>query len=358
MTIGIAGAGAIALGYGAFLSKNGHRPQLWSPSGNRAVAFADGTPLTVSGAIEGQFPLEFCTGAAALAENDVIVLALPANGHRAVFDALLPHLAPRHTVIISGHLSFAALYLAKRLAERGVQIPIAVWNTTVLTSKAASATEIRVGAIRGQVDMAAVPAHLAPQAAKVCTALFGDRFAVKDDILTITLSNVNPQSHLGIALCNLTRIERGETWGQNSCITPAVGRFLEALDRERLAVARALGKSVRTIFDHQALSYGAMGTSVAEVAQAQATQGRDPLGPKTLDTRYVLEDVPFGLAVTDFLAQLSGAEVPLHRSGIAILNACYGRDLAAKNDLLPDLGISDPAMLMRLATEGYPLPTL
>lgn len=349
MKVGIAGAGAIAMGYAAFLLKSGHEPSIWSPSGQ----IAPGTVFTVTGAIESSFEIEICEGAAALAQNPVIVLALPAYGHRQVLDALLPHLEPRHCVIFSGHLSFAALYLSKKLAERGFQIPIAVWNTTVLTSKAPSRTEIRVGAIRGKVDMAAVPARFGDQALKICSELFGDRFTLKDDMLTITLSNVNPQSHLGIALCNLTRMERGESWGQNTNITPAVGRLLEALDRERIEVAKALGKTVRTIFEHQALSFGASGGSVSEMALAKAAEGQDPPGPKTIDSRYVLEDAPFGLVPTAFLARLSGADIPLHKSGIEILNACYGRDFAADNDLLPELGITDTESLKLLAVEGY-----
>jgi opine dehydrogenase len=37
----------------------------------------------------------------------------------------------------------------------------------------------------------------------------------RDDLLAIAVSNLNPQNHMGIALCNLTRMERGESWNQN-----------------------------------------------------------------------------------------------------------------------------------------------
>ncbi|MFD2262887.1 NAD/NADP octopine/nopaline dehydrogenase family protein [Lacibacterium aquatile] len=350
MKVGIAGAGAIAFGYAALLTNNSHQVSLWSPSGRW-----QGEARKITGAIEGDFRFAACADAKELAANEVIVLALPANGHRPVFDALLPHLAAHHTIIISGHLSFAALYLAKKLAERGLQLPIAVWNTTVLTSKAQSESEIKIGALRGKVDMATLPASDAPRTHEVCTALFGDRFVLRDDLLTITLSNLNPQSHLGIALCNLTRIERGETWGQRTHITPAVGRLLEALDTERLAVATALGKSVRTVFEHQQMSFGVSGGSVAEMAQILAAQGKDPNGPKDINTRYVLEDTPFGLVPTVYLARIAGVAVPLHESGILILNACYGRDFASDNDLLPELSITDTAVLKRLAADGYPI---
>ena len=52
---------------------------------------------------------------------------------------------------------------------------------------------------------------------------------------------------MAIALCNLTRMERGEAWSQNENIPDAVGRLIEALDAERLAIAAAFGATVRTV---------------------------------------------------------------------------------------------------------------
>ncbi|MCW8060794.1 NAD/NADP octopine/nopaline dehydrogenase family protein [Agrobacterium tumefaciens] len=353
MKVAIAGAGAIAMGYAAFLLQQGHEVSVWSPSGQRTKALIEGAPLTVSGAITGEFRPGVCRDAKELAESDVIVLALPAYGHRFVLDSLAPHLEQRHSVIISAHLSFSALYLSKTLAERGISIPIVVWNTTVLTSKAQSPIEIKIGAIRGKVDIAAVPASLASASQKTCAQLFGDRFVVKEDILTIVLSNINPESHLATALCNLTRIERGEIWGQRANMTPTVGRLVEALDRERLAIAAAFGKPVPSILDHFSKSFGITAGTVAEISTILVERGNDPMGPKDIDTRYVLEDVPFGLIPALKLAEMANVEAPLHKSGVEILSACYGRDFSGDNDLLGELDFSDTAVLQRLASNGY-----
>jgi opine dehydrogenase len=354
MNVGIAGAGAIAMGYAALLLRKGHSAHVWSPSGARTAALHEGAPLKVTGAIEGEFHPGVCIKPEEVAECDVIILALPAYGYRFVMDVLLPFIEPRHTVIISAHLSFAALYLAKKLAQRGIRIPIVVWNTTVVTSKAQSPTEIKVGAIRTKVDMASVPAAYAEKAHAICVKLFADRFAVKDDVLTITLSNINPETHLATVLCNLTRIERGEVWGQRSNMTPSVGRLIEALDRERLSIAMAFGKEVRSVSDHFAMSFGITDSSVAEISLSLAKRGNDPRGPADLRTRYVLEDVPFGLIPTLALAQMSDVEAPLHRSGVEILSACYGRTFEADNDLLGELGTLDANTLVKLAVDGYP----
>lgn len=338
MKVGIAGAGAIAMGYAAFLLGRGNSVDLWSPSGARTAELIVGGSLKVNGAIEGEFHPGVCGSAAELAVNDVIVLALPAYGQRFVIDALIPHLQPRHTVIISAHLSFAALYLAERLSERGFQIPIIAWNTTALTCKARTFTDVRVGALRKMVSVTVLPDSAAAQGVDLCQTLFGERFRVEDDLLTLTLSNLNPQSHLAIALCNLTRMERGETWGQRENMTATVGRFIEALDAERLELAAALKKPVGTVFDHYRNSFGLEESSVAEMSARQVELGADVAGPKAIDSRYVLEDVPFGLVPLLHLADVAGVDIPLHRSGVKILSACYGQDFNACNDIFPSIG--------------------
>lgn len=355
MNVGIAGAGAIGMGYAALLLQNGHSVCVWSPSGNRTVLLRKGQPIKVTGAIEGEFRPGYCESAQALADCDVLVLALPANGHKFVIDRLLPHLQARHTIIISGHLSFGALYASKLLAGKGLQIPLAAWNTTALTCKMQGPNTFRVGVLRSKIDIASIPKSLFDQSYQTCVELFGERFERKGDLLTIALSNLNPQNHLGMALCNLTRIELAEPWGQNSKLTASVGCFLEALDAERLSIARAFGKQVRTIFDHYRMSYGVTGDSVGSIAKLLLEKGNDPMGPSNLNTRYVTEDVPFGLVPTLFLAHLAGLETPLHESGLAIINACYRRDFKADNDLLPCLEITDPDVLRVLTADGYSL---
>lgn len=355
MQVGIAGAGAVAMAYAAYLINDGHTPCVWSPSGQRTASLAMGLSLRVTGMLEGEFQPRICPDAETLAQNEIIIIALPAYGYRAVFDALMPHLASRHTIIISGHLSFAALYLSKKLAERGIQIPIVVWSTTAMTAKAPNTPiEVRIGLLRKNVDIAVLPVSHAEKALEICSYLFGQRFTLKDDLLTLALSNLNPQNHLGVTLLNLTRIELGETWHQNSNITPAVGSFMLALDRERLAIAMAVGKLVHPLANNFEAMDDVSGAALSQAYQLQAERN-NPLGPKDINTRYVLEDVPFGLIPTLMLAKLAGISAVMHQSGTDILSVCYGRDFAADNDLLPELDDLDLRTLGQLVVEGYPL---
>ena len=355
MRIGILGAGAIAFGMAAFLAKAGHQPVLWSPSGTRTRKLAEGAPLTATGVVEfsGQVAIAG-TCAEAVTQTDVVIIALPANGHRLVLDAALPHLRSGQPIIISSHSSFGALYLSKRLAKRGVRLPIIVWGTTLLTGRQqADGVSVGVNTVRQKIDVATLPKSAAAEGKALCSKLFGDRFVERDGLLAIALSNLNPQNHLGIALLNLTRMEKGETWGQGEHVTPAVGQLIEALDLERLKIAESFGLSVRTVQEHFSLSFHVPMGTVSQMNQQMHQEGRGGFGPATANSRYIYEDVPFGLVPTSILGRIAGRPALLHEAGTSLFSAAVGRDLVADNNLLPELDLDQlsPVALARLCEE-------
>lgn len=335
MIVGIAGAGAVAFATAAWLERSGHRAVLWSPSGRRTEALSAGAALTATGALEGQFHPGVAASAEALVEGaDAVMLALPGYGHKAALDAVAPHLRGGQAVIVSSHASFGALYLGTALAARGLRLPIVAWGTTLATARQPDPATVQVNTVRERIDLTTVPEDRAEEGLALCRRLFGDRFVAREGLLAIALSNLNPQNHMGIALCNMTRMELGEAWGQGAHVTPNVGRLLEALDAERLAIADALGLSVRTIFEHFHLSYHVPIASVAEMNREMHARGVGGTGPTTADSRYVTEDAPYGLLVTALLGDIVDRPAPLHRAGVALFSALYGRDFAAENDLL------------------------
>ena len=354
-TVGLAGAGSIAFGTAALLHDAGHDPMLWSPSGSGTADLAAGQALTAVGALEATLKPRIADNPDMLArQNDVLIVALPGYGHKAVLDALAPHIEERHHVIVSSHASLGAIYLMQLLAERGITVPITAWGTTICTGRRQSGAEVKVNTVRSRVDLCTVPEARSNEALCLCQTLFGDRFQPRDGLLAISLSNLNPQNHMGIALGNITRMEHGETWSQGANVTPKVGRLLEQLDLERLEIAGALGLEVKTIFEHFHLSFHVPIASISEMNHQMHMQGNGGIGPATADSRYVTEDVPYGLVLTAALGRLTGHPAPLHEAGIRIFSAMYGRDFEEENEILKALDLSSHSLedLRRAAKTG------
>ncbi len=260
---------------------------------------------------------------------------MPGYGHKAVIDAVAPFASSGQTFIVSAQLSLSASYLSLKLKERGVAAPVVAWATTALMSRSSGPRSIAIGGIRSRLEAAVLPANAAGSAVSICRTLFGDRFGEVGDITAIALSNLNPPIHLASALCNFTRIEKAEYWANYDGITPSVARMIEALDAERLAVAEAYGVTVRTVHEHYHLTFGfEPGMSLAQMAAAVHEKRKGPPGPVSTDTRFVTEDVPFGIVPVIALAEKRGVAVPLHRAGLTVVNALYGRRFENENDLL------------------------
>ena len=352
MRVAVLGTGGIGLAMAALLCRQGHDPAIWSPSGQGARAFAEGEPLVASGAITGSFrPRVALTCAQAMDGAECVIIAVPAYGHRSVMDAAAPHAqtvadADRELAVFAECDVPAGL-----LGRRGIAVPIVAWGTTVVMGRRVGQAEVAVLTVRAAVDVATVPDTQAQAGLETCRGLFGDRFHPRANLIAIQLSNVNPQAHLANALCNLTRMEKGETWDNYGGLTPSVSRLVESLDMERLAIAQAFGVKVRTMREHMSLSFDLPPMPLAEAAREVVLRGGSP-GPSTLKARWILEDLPFGIVPLIALADSAGVEVPLHRAGLTLFSALLGRDLASENDLLPHLPIatSTPDQLTQLSS--------
>ena len=340
MRVGIVGAGAIALGSAARLHLVGHDAMIWSPSGRSTQAFSDGASLVADGALQAEFRPHVANSPAQLAQdNDVLLIAVPAYGHRAVMEQLAPFVKDGQHIIISSHASFGALYLTHLLDQRQVSAVITAWGTTAVTGRVQSNRQVTVNTVRRRIDLCTVPSAHSDAGHTLCRQLFGDVFQPRDGLLAIALSNLNPQNHMGIALGNFSRMERGEHWSQGQNVTPGIGRLLESLDAERLAIAAALDLQVKTIHEHFHQSFHIPIASISEMNQLMHEQGNGGTGPATADSRYVTEDVPYGLVPTVALGRLTGRPALLHEAGVRLFSAMYGRDFTAENELINALGM-------------------
>lgn len=150
-------------------------------------------------------------------------------------------------------------------------------------------------------------------------------FTTLNNVLEVALGSLNPVLHPPGTILNAGRIERsrGDFYIYEEGMTSSVIRVMETLDAERLSIGKALGLDLSPI--HEALhasGYGPSGTTW-EVLNGSACL--TPIkGPTSLNTRYLTEDIPYGLVTFSSLAKSIGVATPVMDSLIHLGFALLG----------------------------------
>ncbi|MGK7867977.1 NAD/NADP octopine/nopaline dehydrogenase family protein [Falsiroseomonas sp. E2-1-a20] len=311
----VLGADAIGPAEAILAASRGHDVALWSPSG-RGTAGIAGT-LTAEGALDRTVPVRVAHGlAAALQGAEVALLTVPAY---ALAD-LLPRIAaaaPRSLLLsMAPAAALAPLAYETMRGSLGPRALVGAMATTPMTACRIAPDRVRIPGIRAAVDVAAVPSSTAAEIAVLATALFGRGYPRAPNIL-------QP------ALANATRIERGEAWSQYELMTEASCRL------------RAGGAALAESLHRASVPRGPL----HEMGQAVAATGRVVAGPPSMETRYVTEDVPDGLAFYLWLAGGCGIAMPGTEATVTLLETLWHRDLRGNALLAPLAGRYLEAML-------------
>jgi len=162
-------------------------------------------------------------------------------------------------------------------------------------------------------------------------------------VLQTSLQNANPIIHPAVTLSNAARIEMtgGDFLFYEEGVSDSVGRLIEALDNERIAIGKELGITI--------LPDPVMGMRQGYMLEANYGNGyrKAPgflgIGAQPqLDHRYLNEDVGYGLVFMSTLGQQIGVATPGIDAVINVATIVMARDYRAEALRTPEsLGIAD-----------------
>jgi opine dehydrogenase len=329
--VAVLGAGPIGCATAAYLTLRGDDVAIWS---RRARGTAGPVTFVVTGAIEGMFAVRHFGTLAPLADFDVVILALPATAYLDVLPSLAENLHDHHAVLFGGALSLAPLWLHEMAGKCGRKPMIVAWGTTLMAASFLSAGELFVPFVRKRFDVAALPAVRTPEATALCRTLCGIDFEAARTVLDTSLSNMNPIAHAGQLIANFSRVDRQEDWRLFENFTQSAVNLAEALDAERQMIAAAYGARTRTLRQHMAASYDVADDTVAAMSRQIADGGSRSLGAKSRNHRHLAEDMPYGLAFYERLANCARLDVPAIGAALTVLELMCGANLRGANEIL------------------------
>jgi opine dehydrogenase len=357
----VLGGGNTAFALAANLTLRGYETTLFE-----LPAFAESlAPLQRSGVVrlsgaaeQGMARLAaVTTDAREAAKADVLLLAVPSYAHRAFADALLPHLRPGHVLaLLPGNLGSLAFARWAREVGRADGVAFVETDTAPYVCRKVGPDHAHIWGVVTGLGMGVFPAALTDHALRVLAGLFPGLWAYPQ-ALACGLSATNPVVHPAGVLLNAGRIEyaRGEFYFYEEGVTPAVVRAIKAVDAERLALGVALGLALDPVEENYwKAGFGPHGDLWATInGSRMLTQLR---APGSLETRWLTEDIPYGIATWALLAAEHGVAVPVLRALTDLGSAVTGLDCWRLARTPADLGIAGLARqpLLRYLHDGRP----
>jgi opine dehydrogenase len=166
------------------------------------------------------------------------------------------------------------------------------------------------------------------------------------DVLAVGLSNVNNVLHPPGAILAAAWVEAtgGDFTFYVDAMTPGVARVMQALDEERLRVARAFGHALPNLVEEMK-AIGTVPESVRDTrdfvaAIASGEANRRIKAPASLTHRYYLEDFGHGLLPFMAFAEIAGVEVPVAHSLFTLAESLVGTSYRAKGRTAQAMGIA------------------
>jgi opine dehydrogenase len=283
--------------------------------------------------------------AAAIDGADVLVVVVPAQGHRAMAQACARHLEHGQVVVLTPGCFGGVLEFELVLHSLGVGADVTLAETTSLmyAAKKEGYNGVWARGLKQHLPLAAMPARRTGAVIDLLRPAF-PQLVPAANVLDTSLNNANHIVHPAFVLMNLGLVEgpRFEDWRFfHDGFTPSTGRVGEQLDAERLALVRAFGlpevgivEWVQRYYRHQGMTAGSLYELFSTSPIHAPTRG-----PRSTASRLLTEDVPFGLVPLASLGRLAGVPMPTMEAVITLAGAVNGQDYRASGRTVASLGL-------------------
>jgi opine dehydrogenase len=278
---------------------------------------------------------------------DLVMLTVPVSAHPFYARRLGTILPPGAVLFLNpGHMG-GGLFMAHeihRLTGRA-DIRTCEVSTLAYACRMRGPASVNVMRVMRSLPFAAFPGRAQEELFELLSPLYPSLVRASH-VLETGFLDINAVEHPPQIICNAGWVEhtRGAYLFYYEGTTPSVGRVIDTLDRERIAVAEAAGIPTKPFVQvFQEMGYtteAAARLGTAHAALQDSAPNRWIRGPKSLDHRYLHEDVGWGLVPWSELGRSLGVPTPVMDALITLGSTLNGRDYRAEGLTLERLGLA------------------
>jgi opine dehydrogenase len=275
------------------------------------------------------------------------MVVTPAFAHNILAKRIAPYLRDQPVVLNPGHTG-GAISFANSLKENGFTGTIKIGETMVLTyiCRLAEPGNVKIFHVMENLLFSAFPSRYTDELYEKFKKLYPSIVRGRN-VLETGLTNLAAVMHPPGMLLNAGWIEytKGGFKFYFEGTTPSVARVVQALDKERLGLVEAVGftpvPAMRWYYRQ-----GCTPVETDLVYEAFQAGGPDQnlKAPSSLDHRYVIEEVNYGLVPLASLGVMLHVPTPNMDALIRIASTTNDRDFRAEGLTAEKLGIANMSL--------------
>ncbi len=362
--VAVLGAGNGGCAAAADLTRRGYTVRLYSRSPATLAPIRERGGVALRGqAGEGFFALAAITDdlGEAVRGADVVLLVVPSIAHAGYGARLGRLLQPGQIVLLNPGHTLGGLHFAAGLRAAGYRGPLRLGETATLTYATRlvgpEPATVQIYRVAPRLPFATFPGKEQAALLAALRPLY-PALVPAQNVLETALMNINAVEHPPQMVLNAGWIEAtgGDFYFYHQGTTPSVARVIEAVDRERLALVKALGFPTVSFVErfHEAgyTTDAGLASGSVYVAMQESEANRWMRAPRTLDHRYLHEDVGSGLVPLCELARLAHVATPVMHQLVDLAGLLVDVDYWSTGRTLAALGLAN-VPLERLAEYLY-----
>jgi opine dehydrogenase len=304
--------------------------------------------VEATGKLEGKVEPDVITTdmAEAVEGADAVFLAIRAYGAERFIGEAAKHMEPDQ-IILNWSSYLAALRTYKTFRETAPEGAI-LGEGAILPYfvKPIEPGVMNVYGVKAHLWAAAMPSLRTPEMMKVVSAFFPDCEPARN-VLDTSLTNPNLQVHVPPALLNTGLWEKtgGDLEFYGTLMTPKVTAVMDAVDKERMAVGRALGLELLPkpeVLKMEYGQYGVRGETMHEVYSTFASHRswRPGLSLDDFAVRTAFgEDIMYGYVFISTLGDQLGISTPAIDTMVDLAQLVIGKDYWGEGATAEKLGL-------------------
>jgi opine dehydrogenase len=347
-TIAVLGAGHGGCAAAADLTARGYTVHLHARREAALEPLRKAGGIHARGVQQGLFPVARMTTdvAEAIDGVDLIMLVVPSSAHAYYAAALAGLIDGRIPIFLNPGHTGGGLHFLKELRNAGYRGPVKTGETVSLTyvTRMEGPATVGIYSYTRKQRFAALPGRHADEMFEIVHAIYPETVKASSVIET-ALGNMNAVFHPPGMILNAGWIQRtgGDFLFYKEGITDAVGRACQAIDQERMAVAKRLDVPARPFLENFYLAGLTSKEAFESGSIARACEESEPnktiKSPPSLDHRYVHEDIGFGLVPFAGFGRLAGTPTPAIDAMVLLASVATGIEYAVQGLTLGKMGL-------------------